>query len=177
MLGPAGRQNGRESHTGGDCSGVDGMGGGGLRAQGQLALRLLAGYRRTRLRSAGVCARHGWVASLRLEVWAGLQHKAVADSTTAGKQTQKPLTSAGHAGTGKDKDRAKVGRTIARTVGCEGGWVGSQSVSHRRRGLLLQDACWCWCWWHGWVLQYCCYCRVTYQPLDHRWPREMRHND
>jgi hypothetical protein len=116
---------------------------------------------RTRLRSAGVCARHGWVASLRLEVWAGLQHKAVADSTTAGKQTQKPLTSAGHAGTGKDKDRAKVGRTIARTVGCEGGWVGSQSVSHRRRGLLLQDAAGAaGMSMAGYYLQYCYY-RVT----------------
>jgi hypothetical protein len=38
MLGPAGRQNGRESHTGGDCSGVDGME--GARASGS---SLLAG--------------------------------------------------------------------------------------------------------------------------------------
>jgi hypothetical protein len=66
----------------------------------------------------------------------------------------------------------KVGRAIARRV------VGSQSVSQlvsrRRRGLLLlQDAA------AGMAGYYSTTTTTTEldQPLDDRWPREMRHND
>jgi len=61
-------------------------------------------------------ARLSVFASLRLEVWAGLQHKAVAVTTLAGK----PLDALGRAQAGRQagKDRAnrwKVGRSIARS--------------------------------------------------------------
>ena len=48
-------------------------------------------------------ARMGCVSALRLveEVWAGLQHKAVAVTTTTGKQTEKPLGTLGRAGKAK----------------------------------------------------------------------------
>ena len=48
-------------------------------------------------------ARMGCVSALRLveEVWAGLQHKAVAVTTTTGKQTEKPLGMLGRAGKAK----------------------------------------------------------------------------
>jgi hypothetical protein len=81
---------------------------------GQLAR---AGWVRTRLRSAGVCARHGWDGlrpSLSLEVWAGLQHKAaVAVTTTAGKQTQKPLGMLGRAGKARTGTGTGTGTTQA----------------------------------------------------------------
>jgi hypothetical protein len=68
-----------------------------------------------------------------LEVWAGLQHKAVAVTTLAGKQTQKPLEVLGRAGKAQAQAQTRTGRidesgSVDRAVGC----------SHRRRGP--QDA-------------------------------------
>jgi hypothetical protein len=59
MLGPAGRQNGRESHTGGDCSGVDGM----ERGLGAACSRWL-GKDETSVGGSLRTARMGWVASV-----------------------------------------------------------------------------------------------------------------
>jgi hypothetical protein len=166
MLGPAGRQNGRESHTGGDCSGVDGMGG-GLRAQGQLAACFLAteGQDETSVGGSLRTARMGCVSAV------GGLGRATAQGGSGFHDRRQANTKASNKCWALLRHRQGQGQ--GESGSDDRAWVGVQSVVSRRapetriiivaRRLLVLVA-----WLARWVLQY------YYYRLTNHWTTDGR---